>query len=134
QFFLYLIKGHTVYDGRMIVLYIVHGGFAGILLSLLFNAVYRHGLLQDGISAVTLVGEYVQDHALAKADGFARNIVVLGPHHPGNIVYRFSSQIEIEDTLHDGCFAWHDLRLAVSALSIAKEPLVYKHGGTFLEL
>lgn len=47
QFLLHLIEGQTVNDGRVIVLYIVHGSFASVLLSLLFDAVYCHRFLQD---------------------------------------------------------------------------------------
>lgn len=100
----------------MVILNIVHWSFSGVLLPLLFDAVNGDGFLQDRISAVSLVGEHIHDHALAKADGFAGDIIVLSLHHLGNIVHGFSSQIEIEDTFHDGRFTRYDLRLTVSTL------------------
>ena len=118
----------------MVILNIVHWSFSGVLLPLLFDAVNGDGFLQDRISAVSLVGEHIHDHALAKADGFAGDIIALSLHHLGNIVHGFSSQIEIEYTFHDGRFTRYDLRLTVSTLFIAKEPLVYEHWCSFLEL
>ena len=118
----------------MVILNIVHWSFTGVLFPLLFDAVNCDGFLQNHISAVSLVGEHIHDHALAKADGFAGNIIVLSLHHLGDFVHGFSSQIEIEDAFHDGRFARYDLRLTVSALSIAEEPLVHEHWGSFLEL
>ena len=102
QFFLNLLEGHSVDDGWMVILNIVHWSF----------------------SAVSLVGEHIHDHALAEADGFAGDIIVLSLHHLGNIVHGFSSQIEIEDAFHDSRFTRYDFRLTVSTLFIAKEPLV----------
>ena len=118
----------------MVILNIVHWSFSGVLLPLLFDAVNGDGFLQDCISAISLVGEHIHDHALAKADGFAGDIIALSLHHLGNIVHGFSSQIEIEYTFHDGRFTRYDLRLTVSTLFIAKEPLIYEHWCSFLEL
>ena len=118
----------------MVILNIVHWSFAGVLFPLLFDAVNCDGFLQDRISAISLVGEHIHDHALAKADGFARNIIVLSLHHLGDFVHGFPSQIEVEDAFHDDRFARYDLRLTVSALSIAQEPLVHKHWSSVLEL
>ena len=118
----------------MVILNIVHWSFTGVLFPLLFDAVNCDGFLQDCISAISLVGEHIHDHALAKADGFARNIIVLGLHHLGDFVHGFPSQIEVEDAFHDDRFARYDLRLTVSALSIAEEPLVHKHWSSVLEL
>ena len=118
----------------MVILNIVHWSFSSVLLPLLFDAVNGDGFLQNHISAVSLVGEHIHDHALAKADGFAGNIIVLSLHHLGDFVHGFSSQIEIEDAFHDGRFTRYDLRLTVSTLFIAKEPLVYEHWCSFLEL
>ena len=118
----------------MVILNIVHWSFSSVLLPLLFDAVNGDGFLQNHISAVSLVGEHIHDHALAKADGFAGNIIVLSLHHLGDFVHGFSSQIEVEDAFHDDRFARYDLRLTVSALSIAEEPLVHKHWSSVLEL
>lgn len=59
----------------MVILNIVHWSFSGVLLPLLFDAVNGDGFLQNHISAVSLVGEHIHDHALAKADGFAGDII-----------------------------------------------------------
>ena len=118
----------------MVILNIVHWSFAGVLFPLLFDAVNCDGFLQDCISAISLVGEHIHDHALAKADGFVGNIIVLSLHHLGDLVHGFPSQIEVEDAFYDSRFARYDLRLTVSALFIAEEPLVHKHWSSFLEL
>ena len=118
----------------MVILNIVHWSFSGVLLPLLFDAVNGDGFLQDCISAISLVGEHIHDHALAKADGFVGDIIVLSLHHLGDLVHSLSGQVEIEDAFYDSRFARYDLRLTVSALFIAEEPLVHKHWSSFLEL
>lgn len=107
---------------------------AGVLLPLLFDAVDGDGFLQDSISAVPFVGEHIHDHALAEADSLAGDIVVLSLHHLGDLVHSLSGQVEVKDAFHDSRFARYDLRLAVSALFIAEEPLVHEYWGSFLEL
>lgn len=81
----------------MVILNIVHWSFAGVLFPLLSDAVNCDGFLQDCISAISLVGEHIHDHALAKADGFVGDIIVLSLHHLGDLVHSLSGQVEIED-------------------------------------
>ena len=129
-----LVKGNAVDDSWMAVLNVVHGRFASILFSFLFDAVHSDGLLQNGISTVPLISEHAHDHAFAEADILAGDLIMFGLHHLGDVVHSLSGEVQVEDTLYDCRFARDDLRLTVSTLPVAEETLIHEHRDSFFEL